>query len=82
MSVDAQRFMELTTYLNMIWSGPLQMTICLYFLWMVLGPSVIAGVAVMVFLIPVNAYIAKRTRVLQVRTVGRRTVDGRADDDR
>ena len=24
MSVDAQRFMELTTYLNMLWSAPFQ----------------------------------------------------------
>ena len=67
MSVDAQRFMELTTYLNMIWSGPLQMVICLYFLWMTLGPSVLAGVAVMAILVPVNALIAKKSKALQVR---------------
>lgn len=37
MSVDAQRFMELTTYLNMIWSAPLQIALALYFLWDLLG---------------------------------------------
>ena len=42
------------------------MIVCLYFLWILLGPSVLAGVAVMVLLIPVNAVIAKYTRKLQV----------------
>jgi len=66
MSVDAQRFMELTTYINMIWSAPFQMCVCLYLLWMVLGPSILAGVAVMVLMLPINALIAKKMRTLQV----------------
>lgn len=33
MSVDAQRFMDLVTYINMIWSAPLQVVLALYFLW-------------------------------------------------
>ena len=66
MSVDAQRFMDLTTYLNMLWSAPFQMCVSLYFLWMTLGPSVLAGVGVMVLLIPINALIAKKTKTLQV----------------
>lgn len=92
MSVDAQRFMDLTTFLNMLWSAPLQIFLALYFLWQVclelarlffftfvspmlltagflqnLGPSVLAGVAVMVMLIPLNAVIAMKTRAFQVR---------------
>uniref|UniRef100_A0A673JUE1 Multidrug resistance-associated protein 1 n=1 Tax=Sinocyclocheilus rhinocerous TaxID=307959 RepID=A0A673JUE1_9TELE len=47
MSVDAQRFMDLITYINMIWSAPLQVILALYFLWQNLGPSVLAGVAVL-----------------------------------
>lgn len=35
MSVDAQRFMDLATYINMIWSAPLQVTLALYLLWQV-----------------------------------------------
>jgi len=66
MSVDAQRFMELTAYINMIWSAPFQMCVSLYFLWMVLGPSIFAGVGVMVLMIPINALIAKKTRTYQV----------------
>ncbi|XP_029311724.1 canalicular multispecific organic anion transporter 2 isoform X1 [Cottoperca gobio] len=66
MSVDAQRFMDLTTFLNMLWSAPLQIMLALYFLWQNLGPSVMAGVAVMVMLIPFNAVIAMKTRAYQV----------------
>ncbi|XP_062976293.1 ATP-binding cassette sub-family C member 3 [Elgaria multicarinata webbii] len=66
MSVDAQRFMDLTTFLNMLWSAPIQICLALYFLWQALGPSVLAGVAVMVLLIPFNAVIAMKTRAFQV----------------
>ncbi|XP_036328974.1 multidrug resistance-associated protein 1 isoform X2 [Rhagoletis pomonella] len=67
MAVDAQRFMDLTTYLNMIWSAPLQIALAMYFLWLQLGPSVLAGLAVMVILIPVNGVIANRIKVYQIR---------------
>uniref|UniRef100_A0A669EIM4 Canalicular multispecific organic anion transporter 2 n=1 Tax=Oreochromis niloticus TaxID=8128 RepID=A0A669EIM4_ORENI len=60
MSVDAQRFMDLTTFLNMLWSAPLQIMLALYFLWQILGPSVFAGVAVMILLIPFNAFIVEQ----------------------
>ncbi|XP_077406385.1 ATP-binding cassette sub-family C member 3 isoform X1 [Vanacampus margaritifer] len=66
MSVDAQRFMDLTTFLNMLWSAPLQIMLALYFLWQNLGPSVLAGVAVMILLIPFNAVIAMKSRAYQV----------------
>uniref|UniRef100_A0A3Q3KQC8 ATP-binding cassette, sub-family C (CFTR/MRP), member 3 n=1 Tax=Monopterus albus TaxID=43700 RepID=A0A3Q3KQC8_MONAL len=66
MSVDAQRFMDLTTFLNMLWSAPLQIILALYFLWQNLGPSVLAGVAVMIMLIPFNAVIAMKTRAYQM----------------
>ncbi|XP_067673483.1 multidrug resistance-associated protein 1-like isoform X3 [Haliotis asinina] len=67
MSVDAQRFMDLTTYFHMIWSGPFQISVSLYFLWQTLGPSIMAGVGVMILLIPINAFIANKTKNLQVQ---------------
>nr|XP_045608210.1 multidrug resistance-associated protein 1-like isoform X2 [Procambarus clarkii] len=67
MSVDAQRFMDLTTYVNMIWSAPLQISIALYFLWDLLGPSVLSGLAVMIVLIPVNGAVANKMKQLQVK---------------
>ncbi|XP_065568544.1 multidrug resistance-associated protein 1-like isoform X2 [Artemia franciscana] len=66
MAVDAQRFMDLTSYLNMLWSAPLQIALAIYFLYNILGPSVFAGLAVMVLLIPINGFLASKTRTLQV----------------
>ncbi|XP_064218524.1 multidrug resistance-associated protein 1 isoform X1 [Aotus nancymaae] len=66
MSVDAQRFMDLATYINMVWSAPLQVILALYLLWLNLGPSVLAGVAVMVLMVPINAVMAMKTKTYQV----------------
>ncbi|XP_017922899.2 multidrug resistance-associated protein 1 isoform X1 [Manacus vitellinus] len=66
MSVDAQRFMDLATYINMIWSAPFQVILALYLLWQNLGPSVLAGVAVMILLVPINAVMAMKTKTYQV----------------
>ncbi|XP_078692715.1 multidrug resistance-associated protein 1-like isoform X6 [Branchiostoma floridae x Branchiostoma belcheri] len=67
MSVDAQRFMDLCTYLHMIWSAPFQIAVSLYFLWQTLGPSILAGLGVMILLIPINAVMANKTKQLQVK---------------
>lgn len=66
MSVDSQRFMDLMTYLNMIWSAPLQITIALILLYQQLGPSVFAGLAVMIVIIPFNLLIASKVKAKQV----------------
>ncbi|XP_078610229.1 multidrug resistance-associated protein 1-like isoform X14 [Branchiostoma floridae x Branchiostoma japonicum] len=67
MSVDAQRFMDLSTYLHMIWSAPFQIAVSLYFLWQTLGPSILAGLGVMILLIPINIVMANKTKQLQVK---------------
>ncbi|XP_072168419.1 multidrug resistance-associated protein 1-like [Diadema setosum] len=67
MSVDAQRCMDLCTYLNMLWSAPFQISVALYFLWQTLGPSVLAGLGVMILLIPLNALVATQAKKLQVK---------------
>ena len=66
MSVDAQRFMDLMPYVQLMWSAPLQMVLAIFFLWQTIGVSVLAGIGVMVLLIPVNAVVAVITRKLQV----------------
>ncbi len=43
MAVDAQRFMDLTSYLHMLWSAPMQIALSLYFLWQEMGISTLAG---------------------------------------
>ena len=66
MSVDAQRFMDLVTHLHYIWSSPLQIVLSIVFLYFTMGPSVFAGVGVMVLLMPVNGIVAAINRRLQV----------------
>ena len=66
MSVDAQRFMNLTTYLHLIWSAPLQIVLSIVFLYIAMGPSVFAGVGVMILMVPINAIFASIGKKLQV----------------
>ena len=67
MSVDAQRLQDTPIFLHNIWSAPLQMILSIVFLWMELGASVLAGVGVMVLLVPLNAILTTKMRSLQVR---------------
>ena len=66
MSVDAQRLMDLVTYLNVLWSSPLVIVIAMYFLFDVMGPSTLAGVGVLILLVPFNLVVTKMARKLQV----------------
>uniref|UniRef100_A0A3P8P9I6 ATP-binding cassette, sub-family C (CFTR/MRP), member 2 n=1 Tax=Astatotilapia calliptera TaxID=8154 RepID=A0A3P8P9I6_ASTCA len=65
MSADAQRFNDVTNFIHLLWSCPLQIIISIVFLWLELGPSVLAGLGVMVLIIPTNAVLATKARKLQ-----------------
>ena len=67
MSIDAQRFMDLMSNLHLIWSCPFQIMLAITFLYFTMGPSVFAGVAVLILMIPFNAVIASIIKKLQVR---------------
>lgn len=43
MAVDANRFFDLLPNLHIIWSGPVIIGICIYFLWQYLGIATLAG---------------------------------------
>lgn len=66
-SINAQTFAELTTYLNILWSAPLQITICIIMLWQYLGIACIIGVSLSFVLIPLNLVISKKIREEQMR---------------
>lgn len=66
MSVDAQKLMDVTSFIHLLWSNLLQIVLSIYFLWIELGPSVFAGVGVMLLLIPVNGIIATKNKAIQV----------------
>ncbi|XP_073473151.1 multidrug resistance-associated protein 1-like isoform X1 [Aquarana catesbeiana] len=65
MSSDAQQLMDLTVNINLLWSAPFQILMAIIFLWQELGPSVLAGVAVLILVIPLNAYIAGKVKQLK-----------------
>lgn len=53
MVTDAQQLMDLMTNINLLWSAPFQILMAVSLLWQELGPAVLAGVAVLVFVIPI-----------------------------
>uniref|UniRef100_A0A8D3C1D5 Canalicular multispecific organic anion transporter 1 n=1 Tax=Scophthalmus maximus TaxID=52904 RepID=A0A8D3C1D5_SCOMX len=69
MSADAQRFNDLTSFIHLLWSCPLQIILSIAFLWMELGPSALAGLAAMVILVPLNALLATKARSLGVKNM-------------
>jgi len=48
MAVDAQRLQDTMSYIAMLWSGVFQIVLSLWYLFSLLGPSVLAGVTIMV----------------------------------
>ncbi|XP_031568469.1 multidrug resistance-associated protein 1-like [Actinia tenebrosa] len=67
MSVDSQRLVQLVYSLNQVWSTPLQVCIAIYFLYITMGASTLAGVAVLLLLIPINILVTRFQRRLQVK---------------
>lgn len=70
MSVDVSRISDLCTYIHILWSGPFQISIAIYFLYQTLGVSIFAGVAVMILMIPLNAVLAQKSRRLNKKQMG------------
>ena len=66
MSVDAQRFFELMPFVHILWSGPILIGVTIWLLWRVIGVSVVAGLVVMVLMVPLSGIIATKLRNLQV----------------
>jgi ABC-type multidrug transport system fused ATPase/permease subunit len=63
MSTDAQRLMDLTSYMSQLWSSPLQITICLILLFQQIGWACIAGVAIIIFQIPLTKWLNGKLQV-------------------
>lgn len=65
MAVDAQRLQDLTQFAQQVWSAPFQITICMISLYQLVGWSMLAGIGVMIIMIPINGYIARIMKDLQ-----------------
>ncbi|KAG8328075.1 Canalicular multispecific organic anion transporter 1 [Homalodisca vitripennis] len=66
MAVDAQRCNDFAFYFHFTWTTPFIILAALYFLWQMLGPAALAGLSVMLIIIPINALIAKKVKLLQM----------------
>ncbi|KAF4105447.1 hypothetical protein G5714_013109 [Onychostoma macrolepis] len=69
MSADAQRFNNVTNFIHLLWSCPLQIALSIAFLWIELGPSVLAGLLSMVLMVPINGWLATKSRGFQVENM-------------
>ncbi|XP_025906528.1 canalicular multispecific organic anion transporter 1 [Nothoprocta perdicaria] len=69
MSADAQRFMDMANFLHQLWSCPLQIVLSIISLWAELGPSVLAGIGVMLLLIPINGFLVTKAKGIQVKNM-------------
>jgi membrane protein insertase Oxa1/YidC/SpoIIIJ len=59
MSVDTQRLQDVTQYGQVVWSAPFQIIMCLASLYNLVGFSMMAGLGIMIIMIPVNGIIAR-----------------------
>ncbi|KAL7855414.1 hypothetical protein AOLI_G00190180 [Acnodon oligacanthus] len=69
MSADAQRFNDVTNFIHLLWSCPLQVILSVVFLWIELGPSVLAGLLVMVLMVPINGLLATKSKTFQMQNM-------------
>ena len=60
MSVDTERIMDIFTSFHDFWSLPVQIAVALYLLHAQVGLALLAGLGVVVLLIPINAVLTNR----------------------
>ncbi|KIW76027.1 hypothetical protein Z517_10772 [Fonsecaea pedrosoi CBS 271.37] len=66
MSVDQQRLADLAQWGQQLWSAPFQITLCMISLYQLVGVSCLAGVGAMIVMIPINGFIARFMKKLQL----------------
>lgn len=76
MAVDAQRLQDLTQFAQQVWSAPFQITLCMVSLYNLVGWSMLAGIGVMIFMVPINGFIARFMKTLQKEQM--KNKDGRS----
>ncbi|KAK2780714.1 hypothetical protein FQN52_002082 [Onygenales sp. PD_12] len=67
MAVDQQRLSDLCQFGMQLWSAPFQIILCMASLYQLVGLSMLAGIGAMVLMIPLNGFIARVMRNLQIK---------------
>ncbi|KAF2418923.1 multidrug resistance-associated protein 1 [Tothia fuscella] len=70
MAVDVQRLQDLTQYGQQLWSAPFQILLCMASLYQLVGLSMLAGIGIMIIMIPINGLIARFMKSLQKQQMG------------
>ncbi|XP_066872983.1 ATP-binding cassette sub-family C member 4 isoform X2 [Kogia breviceps] len=68
LSNDVNRFDQVTIFLHFLWAGPLQALLVTILLWMEIGISCLAGMAVLIILLPLQSCIGKMFSSLRSKT--------------
>ncbi|XP_056436283.1 ATP-binding cassette subfamily C member 4-like [Gadus chalcogrammus] len=68
LSNDVNKFDEVTLYLHFLWLGPLQALAVMLLLLFLIGPSCLAGMTVLVVLIPVQTVFGRLFSTLRAQT--------------
>uniref|UniRef100_A0A4W6DQW6 Cystic fibrosis transmembrane conductance regulator n=1 Tax=Lates calcarifer TaxID=8187 RepID=A0A4W6DQW6_LATCA len=59
LSNDVNKFDDVTIFLHFLWVGPLQAAVVVGLLWLEIGPSCLAGMVVLMFLMPVQTLFGR-----------------------
>ncbi|XP_004626306.1 multidrug resistance-associated protein 4 isoform X1 [Octodon degus] len=68
LSNDVNKFDQVTIFLHFLWAGPLQAIAVTALLWMEIGVSCLAGMAVLIILLPLQSCIGKLFSSLRSKT--------------
>ncbi|XP_074845315.1 ATP-binding cassette sub-family C member 4 isoform X2 [Carettochelys insculpta] len=68
LSNDVNKFDQVTVFLHFLWAGPLQVVAVTALLWLDIGPSCLAGIAVLIILLPLQTLFGRLFSSLRSRT--------------
>nr|XP_019960169.1 PREDICTED: multidrug resistance-associated protein 4-like [Paralichthys olivaceus] len=68
LSNDVKMFDDLTIFLHFLWVGPLQAAVVVGLLWLEIGPSCLAGMVVLLFLMPMQTLFGRLFSKYRTRT--------------
>ncbi|XP_035420768.1 ATP-binding cassette sub-family C member 4 isoform X1 [Cygnus atratus] len=68
LSNDVNKFDQVTIFLHFLWAGPIQAVAVTVLLWMEIGPSCLAGMAVLIILLPIQTCIGRLFSSLRSKT--------------
>ncbi|XP_034484923.1 probable multidrug resistance-associated protein lethal(2)03659 [Drosophila innubila] len=71
LSNDVGRFDGILLIVHFIWLAPLELIVVTYFMYEKIGLACLFGVALMLLFLPLQAYLAKKTSELRLRTAMR-----------